>query len=288
MEFRYFSCWLVGCLLFTVGRSSFFEILSIIVVSIVCFYVYLGFKYPQSDIKVIIKYAFPGGGKTLDLCREAVLAIKKGRKVYSSIPINVDGVIQFDPNDFGKGFRFYGDCLVLIDEGGIVFNNRNWKLFSERIEYTKLHRHDKARIIIYSQSPEDTDVTIRRVAQEAWDMKKWFGYFSLQRQIICENTIVEASDEDGVKTGSYGMNQRYASIFGGMKIYYQPYWYGLSDTYEMPSRFTQIPSEVIHCKMPYRFSDPLHKAIYRLNWLLSIKYRKQIRNARGNGLATNH
>lgn len=273
MEFRFLIVCVCTCLLYCYHRVSLLGSVASVALIVFCWYVYLGRKYPQSDITVVLKFGFPGCGKTLDLCKEAVENLSKGRKVYSSIPINVDGVFLFDPNDFGKGFRFYGDCLVLIDEGGIIFNNRNWKQFSERIEYTKLHRHDKARIIIYSQSPEDTDVTLRRVAQESWDMKKMFGYFSVQRRIICENTIVSATNEDGVIKGSYGMNQRYAGILDGIKIYFQPYWYGLSDTYEMPERFTQIPFERISCIMPYRFANSYRRSIYRLNWFLGVHYK---------------
>lgn len=275
MEFRCLLGGIILQLLLFAQCTTWIQKILIVIINVFVWYLYMGFKYPQSDIKLVIKYGFPGCGKTLDVCKEAVENIQKGRKVYSSIPINVDNVIQFDPHDFGHGYRFYGDCVVLIDEGGIIFNNRNWKQFQESIEYSKLHRHDKARIIIYSQSPEDTDVTLRRLAQESWDMKKVFGYFSLQRRIICENTIVSATNEEGVTKGSYGMNQRYAGLLD-FKIYFQPYWYGLSDTYEMPERFTQIPSEIIHCKMPYRFSDPLHKKIYRLNWILGIYYKLKL------------
>lgn len=118
MEFRF----LVGCiclfLLLFAGHLSLLQVAASIAVMIMAWYIYMDLKYPQSDISVVIKYGFPGCGKTLDLCKEAVQAIQKGRKVYTSIPINVEGVILFDPRDFGKGYRFYGDCLVLIDEGG--------------------------------------------------------------------------------------------------------------------------------------------------------------------------
>lgn len=228
-------------------------------------------KYPPSDIKLVIKYGFPGVGKTVDIVRECLLARKKHRKVYTTVEdINIPGVIKFDPQNYGK-YRFYGDCLVLIDEAGIVFNNRNWKEFTENIEYSKLHRHDKARIILYSQSPEDTDVTLRRLAQESWDMKKIFGYWSIQRKIICENTIVKAAadpDKGKNKTqGTYAMNQRYASIFGGLKIYHMPRFYGHNDTFIMPDRFKQIPCEMVPGLLPYKwlsFKDKL-KVIFVKN-----------------------
>lgn len=200
--------------------------------------VYASVRYPKSDIKLIIKYGFPGAGKTVDIVRESIRAVRKGRKVYTNVQdITVPDVLKIDIKDYGK-YKLNGDCLLLIDEGGIVFNNRNWKNLTDIIEYSKLHRHDKCRIIIYSQSPEDTDVTLRRLAQEAWDMKKYLGCWSVQRKIICENTIVKSTNEDGQSRGSYGSNQRYSLA---VKFYYQPKYYGFTDTHSMPARFTQIP-----------------------------------------------
>lgn len=232
-------------------------------------------KYPPSDIKLIIKYGFPGVGKTVDIVRECLLALKKHRKVYTTVDdINIPGVIIFNPSDYGK-YRFYGDCLVLIDEAGIVFNNRNWKEFTENIEYSKLHRHDKARIILYSQSPEDTDVTLRRLAQESWDMKKYFGYWSVQRKIICENTIVKASNDPekgrNQSQGTYAMNQRYASIFSGLKVYHMPKYFGHNDTFIMPEKFKQIPAHQVPGLLPFRWLSFRDK----LKVIFVKKYRKR-------------
>lgn len=228
-------------------------------------------RFPPSDIKMIIKYGFPGTGKSVDIVRECLLARKKHRRVYANVEdLDVPGVEIFSTDDYGK-YRFYGDCLVLIDEASIAFNNRNWKEFTDNIEYTKLHRHDKARIILYSQSPEDMDVTLRRLTQEAWDMKKFFGYWSIQRRIICENTIVKAAaDPEKGKNrsqGTYAMNQRYASIFGGLKIYHMPRFYGHYDTFLMPDKFKQIPAEKVPGLLPFKwlsFSDKI-KVLFKKN-----------------------
>lgn len=219
-------------------------------------------KYPKSDIKLIIKYGFPGVGKTVDIVRESIRAVRKGRKVYTTAEdITVPGVLKVNPNDYGK-YRLNGDCVLLLEEAGIYFNNRNWKNLDHIIEYSKLHRHDKCRIIIYSQSPEDTDVTLRRLRQEAWDMKKYMGCWSVQRKIICENTIVKSTNEDGQSRGSYGSNQRYSL---GFKVYYQPFYYGFTDTHSMPSRFKQIPFERVPGVLPVFYLTVKGKLIRCIN-----------------------
>ena len=223
---------------------------------------YASLKYKKSDIKLVIKYGFPGVGKTLDIVRESIIARRKGRKVYTSAEdITVPGVKIIKPNDYGK-YRLYGDCVLLLEEAGIYFNNRNWKNLDHIIEYSKLHRHDKCRIIIYSQSPEDTDVTLRRLAQERWDMKKYLGCWSVQRKIICENTIVKSTNEDGQSRGTYGSNQRYSL---GFKFYYQPYYYGFTDTHSMPDRFTQIPFHEVPGILPFFYLTVKGKIIRVIN-----------------------
>lgn len=117
MEFRYLLGGICLQLFLFAQCSTWIQKAIIVVVNVFVWYLWMGLRYPQSDIKLIIKYGFPGCGKTLDLCKIAVESLSKGRKVYSSIPINVNGVILFDPSDFGH-YRFYGDCVVLIDEGG--------------------------------------------------------------------------------------------------------------------------------------------------------------------------
>ena len=54
---------------------------------------------------------------------------------------------------------------LTVDESGIEYNNRKFKSLDQNtIQWLKLHRHYRVDIDFYSQSWEDTDVTIRRLA----------------------------------------------------------------------------------------------------------------------------
>lgn len=65
------------------------------------------------------------------------------------------------------------DAKIIIDEAGIEYNNRNYKTFSqEAIYFYKYHRHYKTSVDIFSQSYEDMDVTLRRLAQNFYVVRR--------------------------------------------------------------------------------------------------------------------
>ncbi len=65
------------------------------------------------------------------------------------------------------------NAKVIIDEAGIEYNNRNYKAFPpESIYFYKYHRHYKVSVDVFSQSYEDMDVTLRRLAQNFYVVRR--------------------------------------------------------------------------------------------------------------------
>ena len=95
---------------------------------------------------------------------------KRAEPVYSNVPIT--GSYQLDPkDDIGK--VMVEDGRVIIDEAGIEYNNRAYKTFSPAaIYWYKYHRHYKCPVDVFSQSYEDMDITLRRLAQNYFVVKK--------------------------------------------------------------------------------------------------------------------
>ena len=80
---------------------------------------------------------------------------------------------------------------LTVDESGIEYNNRKFKSLDQNtIQWLKLHRHYRVDIDFYSQSWEDTDVTIRRLAEQYWHVKK-LGPFTMLRKVRKFVTINE-------------------------------------------------------------------------------------------------
>ncbi|MBO5341028.1 MAG: hypothetical protein J6A62_08535 [Oscillospiraceae bacterium] len=90
--------------------------------------------------------------------------------VYSNVPIL--GTYKLDArNDLG--YYLIEDAKIIIDEAGIDYNSRNYKsLPFETIKFFKLHRHYGTSIDVFSQSYEDMDITLRRLAQNYYLVRK--------------------------------------------------------------------------------------------------------------------
>lgn len=95
---------------------------------------------------------------------------KRRLPVYSNVPIT--GAYKLDPqHDIGKYMIVNGK--VIIDEAGIEYNNRSFKTFPpEAIYWYKYHRHYECSVEVFSQSHEDMDITLRRLAQNYYVVKK--------------------------------------------------------------------------------------------------------------------
>lgn len=150
----------------------------------------------------MIKYYFgsPGAGKTT----HAVYTALKMRKNYRHCVCNFDTIIpsvKYDTMlDLGK-YKYPDNTLTIIDEAGIQYNNRRYKTMSnELISYFKKHRHFKNDIIVYSQSWEDIDITIRRLTDELWYLKK-LGPVTMARKVRKFVTVNETDYQiiDGYK-----------------------------------------------------------------------------------------
>lgn len=82
----------------------------------------------------------------------AVDYINKGWHVYSTEDIAVPGVRKFDVNMIGKRTFDY-HSLVLIDEAGMIWDNRNFTTFAEEVrDWFKLQRHYRCKVYLFSQS----------------------------------------------------------------------------------------------------------------------------------------
>lgn len=107
---------------------------------------------------------------------------KRCRSVYSNVPIT--GAWKLDPRrDVGRVMICNGE--VIIDEAGIEYNNRRTKDFTpEETYWYKYYRHYECYVRVFSQSHEDMDITLRRLASSFYLVKKsLIPYFVVLRRI---------------------------------------------------------------------------------------------------------
>lgn len=125
-------------------------------------------------------FGSPGSGKT---CLARRLLLHEGVNYkYTFANFETKLAMYIDPKALGSFIPPPGS-LIVIDEAGIVFNNRNFKdMKLSIIEFFKKHRHCECDIIIISQSWEDVDITIRRLTDELYYLSK-VGPFTIIRRI---------------------------------------------------------------------------------------------------------
>lgn len=107
---------------------------------------------------------------------------KRRIDVYSNVPVTGSYEVNCKSD---LGVFNISDGKLIIDEAGVEFNNRDFKSFSkEAIYFFKYHRHYRLSVDVFSQSYEDMDVTIRRLARNFFVVRKsLIPYFIVIKKI---------------------------------------------------------------------------------------------------------
>lgn len=186
------------------------------------------FFYDHQPYYTEIRFGKKGSGKTCDIAKLSLKAQKKGIKVYSNIEI--PGNFVFDPNDM-KDFTFEPGSLVLLDEVGLIWDNRDFKSFQKGFNvFFKYSRQYKLKIIMYSQAYNDIDLKIRLLFDKLSLMSR-IGKITLIRPIYKQVGI--ATDING--NGNIVDTYRFGWIFD-WKFNYMPRYYGLFKSFNPPPR----------------------------------------------------
>ena len=167
----------------------------------------------------------PGSGKTTF----AAYLVKKRRKrakkhkcsdlVLSNTPIK--GAYKIYKSDIGQ--FMIQDCLLIMDEAGIDYNNRNFKTFSDDETYFyKFHRHYNVDIAMFSQD-FDVDVKLRKLATRLFIVQKSFIPGFIKRRQITKNV--------GIDQNTKQLIDEYRYVLFGSKYIYAPKLWKLFDSY---------------------------------------------------------
>lgn len=149
---------------------------------------------------IAVYFGSPGAGKTTLACREILRAKKHYRATFANFGCKCADYDDVDLKDLGK-WTFPAGSYVAIDEAGIEYNNRKFKSLSqETIKWFKLHRHYGCDISIWSQSWDDMDVTLRRLADRLYYIKR-MGPFTMMRRVYKRVKVDKETEQiiDGYK-----------------------------------------------------------------------------------------
>lgn len=149
---------------------------------------------------ITVYFGSPGSGKTTMACREIYKQQKRYNYTFANFGCKCADFDDVSLESLGT-WTFPKGSYVAIDEAGIEYNNRRFKSLSqETIKWFKLHRHYCCDISVWSQSWEDMDVTLRRLSDRLYYIKK-MGPFTLIRRVYKRVTVNKETEQiiDGYK-----------------------------------------------------------------------------------------
>lgn len=202
-----------------------------------CLFGFIGFCFIYDRLtinyvntyKLIMVFGKKGSGKTTYLTKQALKHISSGWIVYSTVPI--PGTIYFNVDDIGK-FTFPKNSLVLIDEVGMIWDNRNFKNFKTNVrDYFKLQRHWGNKVIMFSQT-FDVDKKLRDLTDEMYLLKNVGRVFSVARKINKNITIQNGGE---TYTSTLADEYVYAPILShnGLQLTWIPRYVDFFDSFEV-------------------------------------------------------
>lgn len=203
---------------------------------------------------IAVYFGSPGSGKTTLACREILRARKRYKYTFANFGCKCATVDDVDLSDLGL-WTFPSGSYVAIDEAGIEYNSRKYKTLPQHtIKWFKLHRHYGCDLSVWSQSWEDMDVTLRRLADRLYYVRR-FGPFTLVRRVYKRVTVDKQTEQiiDGYEMTSlvylllkplyyasffaFGLGFLIKAIFPRfeeVRLVFRPFYYRYFDTHAAP------------------------------------------------------
>lgn len=160
---------------------------------------------------------------------------RRATPVWSNVPIT--GAYKLNPQEDIGHYMICGGKII-IDEAGIEYNNRSFKTFPpEAIYFYKYHRHYTTSIDVFSQSYDDMDITLRRLAQNFYVVKKSLVPYCVTCRLIRRKV--------GVDDGTHQIADLYSMglpVLDTRRVFSPPLW-KLFNSYsrkELPEKVWEV------------------------------------------------
>lgn len=214
-------------------------------------------RHPKHKLQLNVYFGVPGSGKTtyaaylareaqreskvLRLCRRFPCRFtnwilngknwKRPYPVWSNVPIS--GTFHISAKT-DLGVYLIQDGKLIIDEAGVEFNNRDYKSFPKpAIKFFKYHRHYGVSVDVFSQSFEDMDVTLRRLAQNFYVVRRSVLPWFVVTKRIRRKVGIDETSHQLVDAYSFGL-----PVLDSKWIFCPPLWkmFNSYDIEELPQK----------------------------------------------------
>lgn len=229
--------------------------------------------------KLYMVFGKKGSGKTTLLVRLAVKYINKGWSVYCTEDIAVPGVRKFDVKLIGEK-SFDTNSLVLIDEVGMIWDNRDYKEFAHSVrDWFKLQRHYKCKVYLFSQS-FDIDKKLRDLTDGLYLCSTKLRVFSWAKRIHRSITLTKSeSDRESRISEDLEFDSIFSWPFGGRILTWIPKYAKYFDSHVIPSMSPMPYSTRLPVIVGNRYKSRFFPWLYKTAILLrsAKRYRRQHR-----------
>lgn len=213
-------------------KILFYIVVAIYASIIPVFILYKKYKNPYFLVMIFGK---KGSGKSTLLTKLAIKHMREGRKVYSTYYI--PGTHLFDVKDVGH-FQFDPESVIIIDEVGMIWDNRNFKNFDTAVrDWFKLQRQYRNIVYLASQT-FDIDLKLRNLTDKMYLCKCYMGFFSIAKKIKRDVTLVQPTgDSESRIADSLEFEPVWMSLFGAKTVIptYTPHWGKVFKSYNPPT-----------------------------------------------------
>lgn len=221
----------------------------------------------RNPYKLIMVFGKKGSGKTTLITKLSRKYLKKGRLVYSTI--DIPGCRTFDVNWVGRR-NFPEHSIVFIDEVGMIWDNRQYKNFSNDVrDWFKLQRHNKVTVYLFSQS-FDVDVKLRNLTDYMYLVVNHFGVLSVAKKIKRGIVIVNPDGQSEARIAdSLEFEPFFLSLFGlrSWIVTWVPAWVKYFDSFDLPEKppmpYMEVP-DYVKKRKEKKYHDRIRMAIHRL------------------------
>lgn len=219
---------------------------------LICFFIYLYFvsRPFKNPYKLIFIFGRKGSGKSTYLTKLSVKFNKLGWHVFSDSPIF--GTYKLNNNWIGV-YDFPPNSVLLIDEGAIVFHQRNWKQFKESMKnFFVMQRHKRVYCVVASQS-FNVDKVVRDLTDELYLLVNYFNVFTIAKRIHRGVKLANTeSDSEGFIADAYSWDLPW-----NWQFVWIPRWINFF------SSFRQDPLPKVH-RSKWKFNDEPY--LYKLTY----------------------
>lgn len=203
-------------------------------------------KQYLNPYKLIMIFGKKGSGKSTLLTKLAIEHQKLGWTVFCTEPIT--GCYKIDYRDIGY-IQFPEDSCILIDEVGMIWDNRNFKSFDSKVrDWFKLQRHYRCKVYLFSQT-FDVDKKIRDLVDEMYLVEKKFRVFSYSKRILKKMVLNKSTADSPSRIDE---NLEFDSILffwcGSRKFTFIPKYISYFDSFQCPrlldKEFDRVPVKI--------------------------------------------